>query len=130
VVVYQQPAAGGRASSDVTPLSNAEREAIKELLKRLRSKPKETNNGDSARVTVQLPADANLWVNDKACPLTSAKRSFVTAALEPGRSYYYTLRAQVQRNGQLLTQTRRVDVVAGREVDVRFDFSSAQTASR
>jgi uncharacterized protein (TIGR03000 family) len=79
---------------------------------------------------VQLPADAQLWVNDKSCPLASSTRTFDTPELQPGRSYFYTLRAQVQREGRAVTQTRRVDVAAGREVSVRFDFATVQTAER
>jgi uncharacterized protein (TIGR03000 family) len=84
----------------------------------------------TARVTVRLPAQARLWVNDVPCPLTSDTRSFVTPTLQPGQKYAYTLRAQVEREGQRLTETRQVPVAAGRQVNVRFDFATVSTASR
>jgi uncharacterized protein (TIGR03000 family) len=77
-----------------------------------------------ARLTVRLPADAKLFVNGVACPLADATRSFATPKLQAGRDYYYTLRAEITRDGRVQTQTRRVDVAAGQRVNVRFDFDA------
>ncbi len=59
-----------------------------------------TQGKDAARVTVKLPADARLYVDGVPCPLTSATRSFDTPELDAGRSYYYTLKAEVVRDGE------------------------------
>jgi uncharacterized protein (TIGR03000 family) len=83
-----------------------------------------------ARLTVRLPAEARLFVDGVACPLTSATRTFRTPNLEPGRRYYYTLRADLEQDGQVLTQSRRVAMTAGRLIDVRFNFNEVSTASR
>jgi uncharacterized protein (TIGR03000 family) len=80
-------------------------------------------------VTVELPADARLFVNGVACPLTSERRSFLSPQLQPGQEYTYTLRAELQRNGRTLTRTRRVRVAADREVNVNFDFASELTST-
>jgi uncharacterized protein (TIGR03000 family) len=129
VVVRAGPAGGGGA--DVSPSTGAERDAVRDLLKKMRSKSEETRNGGPtpARVTVRLPADAQLWVNDVACPLTSDTRSFVTPRLERGQRYSYTLRAEVRRDGRPVTQTRRVNIAAGRQVNVRFDFATELTTT-
>src|SRR5262249_35192024 len=50
-----------------------------------------------ARITVKLPADARLFVDDVACPLTSAERTFDTPRLEAGRRYFYNMRAELVR---------------------------------
>jgi uncharacterized protein (TIGR03000 family) len=84
-----------------------------------------------ARVTVQLPADARLLVDGVACPLTSSTRSFETPALDPGRKYFYTLTAEVVRDGRPVSDSRRVQLQAGKEVKVDFrDVAAFATASR
>jgi uncharacterized protein (TIGR03000 family) len=78
-------------------------------------------------VTVRLPSEARLWVDGVPCPLTSDTRTFDTPQLQAGRQYAYTMRAELVRNSQTVTQERRVIVTAGRQVEVRFD-DAAPTA--
>jgi uncharacterized protein (TIGR03000 family) len=87
--------------------------------------------GDVARVTVLLPADARLSVDGVALRAGSAKRTFDTPKIEPGRSYHYTFTAEVVRDGQTHTRNRRVYVEAGKEATVDFkDLASVQAARR
>jgi uncharacterized protein (TIGR03000 family) len=88
-------------------------------------KPSQT----SAKVTVRLPSDARLWVDNVYCPLSSNVRSFNTPQLEPGRRYYYTLRAEINRDGQVVSQNRRVIVSAGAAVEVNFGDLTTAVAS-
>ena len=84
-----------------------------------------------AKITVNLPADARLWVDNVECPLTSAVRSFNTPALEPGKSYFYTMKVAVNRNGQPVFHSERVRVAAGRSVTVDLtDVDRLATARR
>lgn len=84
-----------------------------------------------ARITVSLPADARLFVDDVACNLTSGTRSFDTPKLEPGREYSYVLKAEVERDGKMRTDTRRVVFQAGKQVAVDFrSLDTVNTASR
>jgi uncharacterized protein (TIGR03000 family) len=83
-----------------------------------------------AHLTVLLPTEAKLFVDDVVCPLTSSRRTFDTPRLEPGRTYAYTLRAELQRDGQALSETRRVIVEAGRSVTVEFKDLTVQSARR
>src|SRR5262249_16862049 len=84
-----------------------------------------------AKVTVELPSDAKLFVDDVTCPLTSAKRSFETPKLDPGQKYAYTLRAEVVRDGKTVTKHRKVGMRAGATVSVKFeDLEPLQAASR
>jgi uncharacterized protein (TIGR03000 family) len=89
-----------------------------------------TEGRDVARVTVKLPSDARLFVDNVLCPLTSATRSFDTPALDAGRSYYYTLKAEVVRDGEKHTASQRVVVEAGKQVVVQFKDLPVQSASR
>jgi uncharacterized protein (TIGR03000 family) len=66
-----------------------------------------------ARLVVQLPADAKLFVDDRTTSSGSAERTFVTPALEPGYVYTYTLRAEVVRDGEKYVETQKVAVTAG-----------------
>ena len=84
--VYVAQGAGARPPAPPdpasTPLNERERNAIKELLKRLRDKQDETTVGGgtrlvsnapaAARITGRLPQDAKLFVDGVVCPLTSA----------------------------------------------------------
>ncbi len=82
---------------------------------------------DKATVVVRLPKDAKLWVDEVSCPLTSDVRSFNTPALKTGRKYFYTLKAEVVRDGKPVTEARRVLVAAGKRVDV--DFGDMETVT-
>jgi uncharacterized protein (TIGR03000 family) len=89
-----------------------------------------TEGKDTARVTVKLPTDARLYVDDVLCPLTSSTRSFNTPELDAGRKYYYTLKAEVVRDGETRAATQRVLVEAGKQVTVEFKDLPVQTVSR
>ena len=101
-----------------------------EMLKKKGGGPEEngTRTGP-ASVTVRLPADATLYIDSTACPLTSGTRTFTTPALEAGRTYFYTLRANVTRNGQILSQSQKVLVQAGQQVTVGFTSFTPATST-
>jgi uncharacterized protein (TIGR03000 family) len=84
-----------------------------------------------AHVTVRLPADARLYIDNTVCPLTSATRSFDTPTLQPGQEYVYTFRAEITRDGQMRRESQRVVVAPGRRVTVQFsNFTPLQTVQR
>src|SRR5262249_31583754 len=138
------PAAGGGARVDpsLVPRNEAEADAIRDALKKLRQKKEKeeaqapsgtlvSSSPRAARITVNLPADARLYIDNVFCPLTSSTRSFPTPPLQPGREVYYTLRAEVTREGQTRVQSQRITVGAGRQVNVEFNnFAPVQTAQR
>jgi uncharacterized protein (TIGR03000 family) len=125
------------------PASNPEVEALRKEVRELREKLKKSekigepkNNKDevsaptaTARVTVSLPGDARLWVENVECPLTSNVRSFNTPALNANQRYVYNLTMQVVRNGQTQRESQRVIVIPGQEVNVNFNGSNAVTTA-
>jgi uncharacterized protein (TIGR03000 family) len=102
-----------------------------DLTDMMKAEPPNRVPADVARVTVLLPADARLSVDGVPLRSGSAKRTFDTPKIEPGRSYHYTFTAEVVRDGQTYTRDRRVDVEAGKDVTVDFkDLPPVQAARR
>jgi uncharacterized protein (TIGR03000 family) len=84
-----------------------------------------------AKVTVYISDDAKLYVDGVLCPLDSATRSFETPKLEPGRQYFYTVKAEAVRDGRPQSESRRIFVEAGKQTTVDFrNLATVQAARR
>src|SRR5262245_41916037 len=81
-------------------------------------------SSDVARVVLRAPADARLYVNNVS---VSGPGTFTTPKLEPAREYAYTVRMELVRNGQTVTEARRIQFTAGRQVEVNFNSSAFVT---
>jgi uncharacterized protein (TIGR03000 family) len=89
---------------------------------------KETSDATSrARLVVELPTDAKLFIDDQQMKATSERRTFRTPVLEQGQAYFYDLRAEFVRDGKVQSETKRVIVRAGEEI--RASFPQLQTPS-
>lgn len=84
----------------------------------------------AATIVVSLPADAKLLIEDQATRSTSDLRTFLSPALEPGKEFEYTLKAELSRGGQAQTTTTKVTIRAGEESFVRLEFPGAGIARR
>jgi uncharacterized protein (TIGR03000 family) len=74
-----------------------------------------------AKVVVQMPADAKLYVDDYLTKNDGkAERVFNTPALEAGKDYFYVLKAETVKDGQPVTETKRIVVRAGEEARASF----------
>src|SRR5579885_1561738 len=74
----------------------------------------------SASIIANLPAAARLYIDGNPTQQTGSTRTFVTPPLDPSRDYTYELRADVDRDGELLTRTEPVHVRAGENSRVDF----------
>lgn len=83
-----------------------------------------------AMVVVDLPAEARLTIDGQATTSTSAQRTFQTPDLEDGRTFHYTLRAEVVREGRVQTVTERIAVRAGETTRVTLNVPAQGVASR
>jgi uncharacterized protein (TIGR03000 family) len=92
--------------------------------------PKKTDASAPATIVVTLPAEAKLSIDDYATNSTSERRTFVSPALEPGKNYVYTLRAEVTRDSKPVSVTREARVRAGETTTVSIDFPAAPVAAR
>ncbi len=77
-----------------------------------------------AVLNVSVPADAKIYVNNQATASQGAQRRYISATLETGRRYSYNVRAEVQRDGKKVAQTKVVYVRAGQASNVRFDLTN------
>jgi uncharacterized protein (TIGR03000 family) len=74
----------------------------------------------TALITVWLPYEADLWVQDKRVFHSVSIVKFRTPALVPGKEHRYTFRARWNEGGQVFVETRTVSVQAGEKVKVNF----------
>ena len=72
-----------------------------------------TLSSTSAKLVVELPANAKLYVDDVLVQAAAGVQTFNTPALEPGKAYFYLVRIEMMRDGQPLSETRRIIVRAG-----------------
>jgi uncharacterized protein (TIGR03000 family) len=77
---------------------------------------------NQAVIVVSLPAEAKLTVDGVATKSTSATRVFASPELKPGVEYYYSLKAEIVRDGKAVPAEKRVTVRAGAESRVSFEF--------
>jgi uncharacterized protein (TIGR03000 family) len=86
---------------------------------------------DSAKLVVKLPADAKLYVDETETTTANKEvRHFRTPALAVGQEYSYTLRAEVVRDGKVVTDTKTVLVRAGATVETSFDLPRTEVAAK
>jgi len=76
----------------------------------------------TAKVTVIVPGDAEVYFDGSPTGQTGTERQFFTPPLEKGQNYSYQVRATWNVDGDDISRTRKVMVQAG--ADVRVDFTS------
>jgi uncharacterized protein (TIGR03000 family) len=77
----------------------------------------------SAELVVTVPPEASVFVNGQETQIAGAQRRFFSRGLRPGGVYAYEVRAEMVRNGRMLTETRRVEIPAGGRTQVSFAFT-------
>jgi uncharacterized protein (TIGR03000 family) len=80
--------------------------------------PSEADN--SARITVKVPAKAEVWFDGRPTTATGSVREFRSPPLSPGTPYGYTIRARWEENGHEVLQSEQVEVTAGARVSATF----------
>jgi uncharacterized protein (TIGR03000 family) len=77
----------------------------------------------TAKVTVIVPLDAEVYFDGSPTTQTGSERQFTTPPLEKGQNYSYQIRASWDADGDTVSRTKKVFVQAG--ADVRVDFTSS-----
>lgn len=74
-----------------------------------------------AKLVLDVPADAKVFIDDQPTASTGTKRVFNTPALNVGETYYYMIRVETSRDGKPIAETRRI--VFRANDDLRFTFT-------
>ena len=77
---------------------------------------------DKALLSVAVPEEAKVFVNGQPTKTPGAQRRYVSPGLARGFSYTYEVRAEVLRDGQTVSETKRVHLRAGQTADLAFQF--------
>ena len=83
------------------------------------SEPVEVAAG-SASIAVSLPADAQVFVNDKLTTSTGSARNYVSRGLEQGKTYAYKLRVEFEKDGEKVVENKVLQLHSGDSLDVSF----------
>lgn len=73
-----------------------------------------------AKLVVELPSDAKLFIDGQEMKTPNGKRTFNTPALENGQAYYYELRAEVTIAGRKQIESHRAIIRAGTTTKIDF----------
>ncbi len=76
-----------------------------------------------------MPADAKVFVNGSATSSTGTNRQYISRSLNDGSNYTYEVRAEVVRNGQIIEETKSVNLRAGDNVSLAFDLKAKTETS-
>jgi uncharacterized protein (TIGR03000 family) len=87
--------------------------------------PINATRANEATIVVHLPAEATLTIDGQPTQSTSSTRTFISPPLEPGKTYSYTLRAEMNRDGRAQSVKKTIDVRPGQPTEVTLDFRDA-----
>jgi uncharacterized protein (TIGR03000 family) len=76
-------------------------------------------------IRVQVPADAEVWLEGEKTAQTGRVRFFESPPVTPGRKYVYHIRARWNEDGQVADEVREATVYAGSRVIA--DFTRRQS---
>lgn len=82
----------------------------------------------SASLQISLPAEARLLVGDYNTESTGSVRFFQSPPLDAGKTYAYELRADLNRGGRTITETKTIVVKAGQSANVDFTIDETYIA--
>jgi uncharacterized protein (TIGR03000 family) len=75
-----------------------------------------------AEMTIRLPEDAKLFVQDQLYPGMGRRRRFTSTPARFGKDYVFNVRVEIVRNGASLSMSQEVRLRAGQHSEIRFWF--------
>jgi uncharacterized protein (TIGR03000 family) len=91
--------------------------------------PKDSKQEARAKVVVEVPAQAKLYIDDQLMPDKAGKRTFVTPPLQSGQTYYYDVKLVTVQDGREIAQTTRVILRPGELQTASFGPPAGGTAT-
>jgi uncharacterized protein (TIGR03000 family) len=82
----------------------------------------------SAFLTVKVPAEAKVFVNDRATTSTGTDREYVSHDLAPGARYNYNIRAEFEKDGKTVVENKSIQLTAGQTANLDFVGTEVKTA--
>jgi uncharacterized protein (TIGR03000 family) len=83
-----------------------------------------STENNRARVVFKLPENAKLYVEGQLIENAAEIKTFRTPVLEAGKSFVYSIRVEVSKDGETMVGETTVNVQAGREESV--DLTSVE----
>jgi uncharacterized protein (TIGR03000 family) len=74
---------------------------------------KKVSIDDNAKLILEVPANAKLYIDGNLTKSANEVRHFYTPTLEPGQLYFYDVRVEFEKDGRTVRQDKRVYVKAG-----------------
>jgi uncharacterized protein (TIGR03000 family) len=78
-----------------------------------------------ASITVQVPADAQVWLEGHLTQQSGTTRTFVSPALPPKQNFVYQVRVRWTGPKGVVEQKQKVEVQAGAQVHLQFPLPAA-----
>lgn len=82
---------------------------------------------NQGKLSIDVPENARLYVDDQLIKTAAGQRTFNTPVLQPGQSYFYMVRLEIDVNGKTQQDTKQVIVRAGQSSQVTFPELIART---
>lgn len=90
--------------------------------------PKPKSTSTSARIVIEVPANAKLYIDGQLLKDASGERLFYTPTLNPGEKYFYDVRIELVKNGKSISESKKVIVQAGDMLRESFNGLGEPTA--
>jgi len=121
---YRSASSGGYLSSGYT--APAAHHHAARISPGYAARPNAVPADEFAYIVVQLPEDATLILGGNKTAVAGNVRKFKIPLSDTQRSYPYTVRAEMTRNGQLFVAQSTETLVAGQTVNVKVNDVTAQ----
>ena len=83
---------------------------------------------DAVMISVSLPEGTKLFVNGNATRSMGADRTFISRGLQAGKRYKYELRAEADKDGKTVSESKVVYVTAGDQTKLVFGMDGSEGA--
>ena len=80
---------------------------------------------DGGLIVIDVPADAEIFVNGTKTSSQGARRRFLSRGLDAGKAYEFVVRMAVERNGKTEETTKVVTLTAGERSSLSFAVEAA-----
>jgi uncharacterized protein (TIGR03000 family) len=75
-----------------------------------------------AKVVMQVPEQAKVFLVNQEMTLTGTTRNYSTPELQVGQKYAIPIRVEVQRDGEVLEATATQTVLAGQSLELKVEL--------